>query len=158
MATEESKMSGNGPESEPVEILNNEAARLYSYAYPGIVFGLFSVRFGATVADPISSLSQLLLSVCILQAIYMSMCLPAATSMRPSLPSQSTSITEPSPQQQQQDQKLPSTRPSFPISYLTTKIHVCNSPQVPNRSITDLFLLSQPSSPLFWLFASPRPS
>ncbi len=154
MATKDTKAVRDVSISVPIELLNSDAARVYTHAYPVLVLALFYVRFNTTVADPVSSLSQLVLPICILQAIYMVICLPAATCMRPSLPSQPTSTTKSSPQQQQQRKKPASTKPSFSLTYLNTKILVSNATQTSHHPQTDLLPLSQPCSPLSLPYSS----
>ncbi len=163
MATRDTKIVRDVSTSVPIELLNSDAVRLYTHAYPFLVLALFYARFNTTVADPVSSLSQLVLPICILQAIYMIICLPAATSMPPSLPSQPPSTTKPSAQQQQQQQqqqrkKPASTKPSFSLTYFNTKILVSNPPKLSHHSQTDLPPLSQPCSPLSSPYSSLHPS
>ncbi|KAI9717637.1 MAG: hypothetical protein M1812_004582 [Candelaria pacifica] len=65
--------------STPINILNNETARLYTHIQPVLVLALFYIRFNALVADPVPTLLTSLLPLSIIQISYVTICLPVTT-------------------------------------------------------------------------------
>lgn len=80
--------------SHPITQLDSDIASVFTHVHPLLVLFWFLLQFNATVANPVSSLSSLLLSVCITQMLYVVICLPAvgtgATSARSSGSSKSS--------------------------------------------------------------------
>ncbi|OCK75688.1 hypothetical protein K432DRAFT_361644 [Lepidopterella palustris CBS 459.81] len=64
------------PAAAPIEVLNNDAARLYTHIHPVLLFALYAIQFKSIVADPVPALIQTLLPLSILQILYVSICLP----------------------------------------------------------------------------------
>ncbi|KAH7148513.1 GPI biosynthesis protein family Pig-F-domain-containing protein [Dactylonectria macrodidyma] len=64
-----------------IPLLNNSLAGPVSIAHPLLLAGLFAWRFDALVADPVSTLQTALPVVAVLQAAYVTLCLPAAGSL-----------------------------------------------------------------------------
>lgn len=60
----------------PVEPLSNPTARLYTHIHPVLLLSVYFVRFNAIVADPVASLTTLLLPISVLQLAYVAICLP----------------------------------------------------------------------------------
>ena len=64
------------PPAHPMDILNDDTARLYTHIHPALVISLYAVRFKAIVADPVSALTTTLIPLSILQIAYVAICLP----------------------------------------------------------------------------------
>jgi len=60
----------------PVEILNNDAARFYTHLHPVLVLSLYAYGFQSVVADPVPALTSSLIPLSILQIAYVAICLP----------------------------------------------------------------------------------
>ncbi|KAF1966380.1 hypothetical protein BU23DRAFT_518149 [Bimuria novae-zelandiae CBS 107.79] len=64
------------PPSHPIDVLNNDTARLYTHIHPVLVLSLYAFQFKAIVADPIPALTRTLIPLSILQIAYVAICLP----------------------------------------------------------------------------------
>lgn len=64
------------PPATPIDILNNDAAKLYTHIHPILVLSVYAYQFGAIVADPVSALTSTLVPLSILQIAYVAICLP----------------------------------------------------------------------------------
>ena len=60
----------------PVDILNNDTARLYTHLHPILLLSLYAFQFKAIVADPVTTLFNTLIPLGILQIAYVAICLP----------------------------------------------------------------------------------
>jgi hypothetical protein len=101
------------PKSTPIEILNNDAARLYTHLHPVLLLAVFLVRFNALVADPVATLFTSLIPLSILQLCYVVTCLPTA----------SGSGSQPPPKPAKAGQRR---KTSQPRQGLSAKIVVCD--------------------------------
>ncbi|KAF2103981.1 hypothetical protein NA57DRAFT_70192 [Rhizodiscina lignyota] len=70
--------------SAPITTLDSGLARIYTHLHPLLVLSLFFFRFQATVEDPVTTLTNGLAPLGILQIIYVVLCLPATGSSTPS--------------------------------------------------------------------------
>ncbi|KAL8919311.1 MAG: hypothetical protein Q9208_006876 [Pyrenodesmia sp. 3 TL-2023] len=66
------------PTTTPIPLLPTPTARLYNHIHPALTLSLFYLSFPSLVADPVSTLSKLLLPLAALQGIYSVLCLPIA--------------------------------------------------------------------------------
>ena len=64
------------PPASPIDILNNDAARLYTHLHPVLVLSLYAYQFRSIVADPVPVLTTTLIPLSILQIAYVAICLP----------------------------------------------------------------------------------
>ena len=60
----------------PIDILNNDTAKLYTHIHPILVLSFYVFRFSAIVADPVSALTSSLIPLSFLQIAYVAICLP----------------------------------------------------------------------------------
>lgn len=92
------------PKPQPVDLLNTTIAQAYTHVHPILVLGIFYHSFSATVQDPVESLAYLLLPLAALQAVYVTLCVPASSETRgPS--STSTPASSKGQQSQRKKQK-----------------------------------------------------
>ncbi|KAF2762684.1 hypothetical protein EJ05DRAFT_506379 [Pseudovirgaria hyperparasitica] len=64
------------PTNTPITLLNTPLAQTYTHIHPILLLSIYTARFSATVADPVSSLSQLAVVTAVLQSVYAVTCLP----------------------------------------------------------------------------------
>lgn len=76
MATVISDKTKPRPPATPIDILNNDTARVYTHIHPVLVLSLYSYKFNSIVADPVAALTSTLLPLSILQIAYVAICLP----------------------------------------------------------------------------------
>lgn len=72
--------------SQPVELLPTDLARVLTNVHPVLLLSAYYLRFPALVADPITTLLQLLPILAIFQIVYAAFCLPptgSGTSSKP---------------------------------------------------------------------------
>ncbi|KAK5018524.1 glycosylphosphatidylinositol anchor biosynthesis protein 11 [Cryomyces antarcticus] len=67
--------------STPIDILQNDFAKVYTHLHPILVLALFYYQFPSLVADPVLSLTSSLAPLGILQIAYVTICLPATGAM-----------------------------------------------------------------------------
>lgn len=77
----------------PVQLQSSTASRVYTHIHPILVLSLFYSRLSATVADPVTSLLQLLGPVAFLQVLYSILCVPISST--PTSKSSKPSSTQP---------------------------------------------------------------
>ena len=65
------------PTTQPIVILQTDAARTLTHLHPALLLAYYLFRFPALVADPTSTLFADLLPVSLLQLAYAVTCLPA---------------------------------------------------------------------------------
>lgn len=66
------------PPTPPVPLLPTQAAKTYALAHPLLLLSLLALRFEHLVADPMAELLNSLPLLTVLQAGYVTVCLPAA--------------------------------------------------------------------------------
>lgn len=71
-------------QSAPIDILRNDAARLYTHIHPFLVLGLFAASFKSTVADPVTSIARLTIPLAVIQCVYAVLCIPTSDTAMPS--------------------------------------------------------------------------
>lgn len=76
---------------QPVELLDNAVSNVYTHLHAILVFGVIYANFTQIVEDPVTSLTYLLVPLAALQAIYVTICVPASSGNRNSSSSQTTS-------------------------------------------------------------------
>jgi phosphatidylinositol glycan class F len=64
------------PPANPVDLLHNDTAKLYTHVHPVLVLSVYAYQFGAIVADPVPALISALVPLSILQIAYVAICLP----------------------------------------------------------------------------------
>ncbi|ORY17092.1 GPI biosynthesis protein Pig-F [Clohesyomyces aquaticus] len=69
-------LSKGKPSEPPIEILNNETARIYTHIHPVLVLSLYALRFKAIVADPVPALTNTLIPLGVMQIAFAAICLP----------------------------------------------------------------------------------
>ena len=67
------------PKLPPTQLLSTPLAQTYKHLHPALVLLTYLSRFSATVQDPVSSLTQLLFPLAILQAAFCGICLPPSS-------------------------------------------------------------------------------
>jgi len=60
----------------PIDILHNDTAKLYTHIHPVLVLSAYAYQFSAIVADPVPALTSALVPLSILQIAYVAICLP----------------------------------------------------------------------------------
>ncbi|PVI04250.1 hypothetical protein DM02DRAFT_611671 [Periconia macrospinosa] len=60
----------------PIDLLNNDTAKLYTHMHPILVLSLYAYQFPSIVADPVTGLTKTLIPLSILQVVYVALCLP----------------------------------------------------------------------------------
>ncbi|KAH7139311.1 GPI biosynthesis protein Pig-F [Dendryphion nanum] len=80
MATRILEPPRSAPVAMPVDVLNNEAAKLYTHLHPVLVLSLYAFQWRAIVADPVPAMWNTLLILGVLQVVYSAICLPPTTS------------------------------------------------------------------------------
>lgn len=63
------------PRYPPTNLIDNDAARLYSHLHPLVILSSYLIQFRPIVANPVSSLAALLFPLNILQVVYVVLCL-----------------------------------------------------------------------------------
>jgi len=76
MTTVLSSQTKPRPPASPIDILNNDTARLYTHIHPILVLSLYAFQFPSIVADPVPALTTTLIPLSILQIAYVALCLP----------------------------------------------------------------------------------
>lgn len=64
------------PPATPIDLLNNDTARLYTHIHPMLVLSLYAYKFRSIVEDPVPALTSTLIPLSILQIVYVAICLP----------------------------------------------------------------------------------
>lgn len=64
------------PVAKPVNVLENDVARLVTHLHPVLLLVLFASQFQSLVNDPVSTLLGTALPLSILQTVYLVLCLP----------------------------------------------------------------------------------
>ena len=60
----------------PIELLNTDAARIYTHIHPILVLSLYAYKFNDLVTDPVPALLSTLLPLAVLQIAFVAVCLP----------------------------------------------------------------------------------
>ncbi|KAF1357403.1 hypothetical protein EJ07DRAFT_167588 [Lizonia empirigonia] len=60
----------------PIELLNTDAAHIYTHIHPILVLSLYAYIFNDLVADPVPTLLSTLLPLAVLQVAFVAVCLP----------------------------------------------------------------------------------
>ena len=68
------------PIAAPIDILDNDTAKLYTHLHPILVLSLYAFKWRAIVADPVPALWNTLIWLGMLQVAYAALCLPPTTS------------------------------------------------------------------------------
>ncbi|KAF2189027.1 GPI-anchor biosynthesis protein-like protein [Zopfia rhizophila CBS 207.26] len=80
------------PPAAPINILDNDTAKLYTHIHPILVLSLYAFQFKSIVADPVPALLRTLIPLSVLQIAYVAICLPPtgsnATPVAPPKPGQ----------------------------------------------------------------------
>jgi len=72
-----SAASSTKRESHPITILDSDLAGVFTHLHPFLVLSWYALQFNAVVADPVSTLSSILLPLGATQILYTMLCLPA---------------------------------------------------------------------------------
>jgi len=67
------------PTSAPIDLLDNDIARIYTHLHPLLLLSLFYFQFNALVANPVQTLLSSLVPLALLQIAYCILCLPPTT-------------------------------------------------------------------------------
>jgi phosphatidylinositol glycan class F len=62
--------------AQPIDILHNDAAKLYTHIHPILVLSAYAYQFSSIVADPVPALTSALVPLSVLQIAYVAICLP----------------------------------------------------------------------------------
>ena len=147
------------PISQPISILPNTIARVYTNIHPVLILTLYYLCFNALVADPVSTLKKACAPLAHLQITYCVVCLP---------PSSRSSTPVPKPSKPPQKKKVqfakpPGNKPA-PLSSRIIVCHLCLNDHSPSLLISlnfDANRYHRPSSrqftPSFSVYHSPRP-
>lgn len=71
----------------PINILDNDIARIYTHIHPVLVLSLYAFSFKSIVADPVPTLLNGVIPITALQVTYAIICLPPTSAGSRSSPS-----------------------------------------------------------------------
>jgi phosphatidylinositol glycan class F len=72
-----SSTSSTKAKSHPITLLDSDLASVFTHVHPLLVLSLYALQFKAVVADPVATLSSMLLQLSAIQVLYSVTCLPA---------------------------------------------------------------------------------
>ena len=76
MASAGTKPTSSLPTLKPVQLLDSSIAQLYTHIHPFLVLSAYFFQFPSIVADPVATLSSMLLPLGAAQVAYSVLCLP----------------------------------------------------------------------------------